>query len=92
MEAINLVQSHSKGDSIKLLGSTLRCILQYDRSSLDNIYKEQGTPWQNFMDDIVLYYVARLVLTETPIPLSIESSLDGVPKNMIGTMPLHDSI
>lgn len=33
------------------------------------MYEEQGEPWQNLMDDVMLYYCSRFLLFKTPMPI-----------------------
>jgi hypothetical protein len=35
----------------------------------DTLYRRGGKAWSNFMDDIVLYYVARFKLFGSPMPI-----------------------
>jgi hypothetical protein len=49
--------------------SMLSNILKY-RGKIDKIYNK-GRVWQNLCDDIVLYYCARVVMFNKPIPLKV---------------------
>jgi hypothetical protein len=49
----------------------------------DVLYAAGGQPWQDFMDDIIVFYACRLQLFGKPIPIiKMEPVFDGIVKKI----------
>ena len=59
------VKGMNKRDASKAFKMAWDALKQVD---VDKAYNEQGKDWENLMDDIIMFYCARLILFKIPIP------------------------
>jgi hypothetical protein len=68
---INRAYTRGKDKCIDIFKSIWNNIKNVD---VDKIYHEGGINWNNFMNDIVLFYVYRFIVLNKPMP-SVDSSI-----------------
>jgi hypothetical protein len=57
---------------------TLRNLTKYSEEELNAEYELKSQKWQDFCDDALLFYVARLLLMGKEIPIKLMNSTEGM--------------
>jgi len=58
----------NKRDAAQTFKSTWECLKNVD---VPKIYNEMGEDWKHFCDDLILFYCARFVLFNVPVPATL---------------------
>lgn len=76
MELIESNKILSDRELRHLFASSLRNLTQWSNEELHNHWKIQNQEWKDFCEDVIIFYTARAVLMEKPIPIELRSQED----------------
>jgi hypothetical protein len=72
--------SEPKKECRAILPQVKRALMNKD---IDKMYNEKGEEWQDFCNDVALYYTCRMVVYGTIIPIC---AVNGISPNPVGDM------
>ena len=67
---ISDIESSSKEENKHIYRSVYLSITQYSTDKLQEAYVLKNDSWQNWCDDVVIFYVTRLILFNKHIPIN----------------------
>lgn len=73
MDLIETAKRESNADLRHIFVSSLRNLTQWSNEELHNHWASQTQQWKDFCDDVAIFYTARAVLMEKPIPIALRS-------------------
>jgi hypothetical protein len=73
MELIESNKRASKRELRIIFAGSLRNLTQWTDEELHNHWASQNQEWKDFCDDVAIFYTARAVLMEKPIPIALRS-------------------
>ena len=77
-EIMDLMESTTKDEAKVIFPQVWNVIKNTDT---DKVYARGGKAWTNFMQDIIIYYVARFKLFGTPMPMIEDPRIPKLSKN-----------
>jgi hypothetical protein len=73
---MDLIESNKRASKRELriiFAGSLRNLTQWTDEELHNHWASQNQEWKDFCDDVAIFYTARAVLMEKPIPIALRS-------------------
>jgi hypothetical protein len=68
-ELENNIKNMDKKLATEVFAQSHKNIHSYTHNTLIIEYEKQSQHWNNFCNDVILYYISRLVLFKSPIPI-----------------------